>query len=161
MSRAWICSFTTFDLWSFTAGSFVGLGFEGQAILSYLMKLDRQLINIQPTTPRTGQGATLRRRPHHLRKGHGIRMAPRSSIVSARSFDIDDDLNSSSAALPSPTRRFSPPKVDRRNRLFQEVHFDISHFCFGIYRSIIRYTLEQRHRPLAEEEGVEMADFKR
>jgi len=80
-------------------------------------------------------------------------------MLIARKFDIDDDLKSSVAAFPSPTRRFSPSTTDRRNRLFQEVHLDISHLCLGIYRSLYNLTLGKRTRAMAAEEGVEMAEL--
>ena len=91
-------------------------------------------------------------------------MASRGNQVFAQSFDIDDRVDDDVEGSPSsdlaPARRFSPTKIDRRNRLFQEVHFDIQHFCFGIYLRIVRFTPEHRNRTMEEEEGVEMAVYK-
>ena len=100
-------------------------------------------------------------------------MASRGNQVFAQSFDVDDravdldhdhDHNHKSGPFPSPhlspARRFSPTTIDRRNRLFQKVHFDVPHFCVGIYLRIMRFTLEHRGRTMEEEEGVEMAVFK-
>lgn len=93
-------------------------------------------------------------------------MASRSNPVLAQSFDVDDTLHNPesrslpSASHPTPARRFSPTKVDRRNRLFQELHFDIPNFCVGLYLRLVRFTLEHKARTMEEEEGVEMAVFK-
>jgi hypothetical protein len=87
-------------------------------------------------------------------------MAPRGDSVFAEGFDVDDSIHESSPSLPA-ARRFTPPKVDRRNHLFQEVHLDISHLCSSIYMRILRFALERRVHSLAEEDGVEMADFTR